>query len=455
MLNLNSNKIDEVFKGGLNDLSSAPSDAVWAGIESHLSATAKKKRIIFYHQVGIAASIVTLLGLFIVFDLLSPLENNQALLTAGDVLNSESTSNGIDKEIKLSKKVIVEGKKSDPIALVSAVSTNSEPTKTVINSIVDTQENEEEEIVKREQWVGMDSKDDVQLPISIISTKFLHKHSRFKEFEEVMFASNNTSSKRKQLRVHLGGSVSSAYNSKQSGSANQSVMYSHGSSRNTESGIITLGGGINVRIEGQSRWSFETGVLFAQLGQEVSQTAGLYSDYPMYGHSDMSSVMPTPADLSNSMGAISLNEGSSIEFANDLKNEGMNIITTNSMLAQSDALRQTLDYLEVPLMARYQVLESFVNLSLSGGVSTNFLIGNNAYMISDGKKIEIGETADIKPMALSSSVGIGMELPLSKIVRFNIEPRFKYYMGSVSSNDAYSFQPYSFAFFGGITVLIK
>lgn len=448
MLNLNNNNLDKVFKEGLTDLSSTPSDEVWSGIEYQLQRADGRKRMMLIGIVGAAAALIVL-GLFVINGFISFHNENQSLLTAESVGFIGSETNIFEQADKQVEKEIIDSEKqksnftSGHADMLSADSVES----------VDNQLSDLLAVVEPQPMV-LKGKTGICLKSEIVSAKFLKYNQAYKEHHKEIFVVDETSRKEMAMRVYLGGAVSSAYSSKQSNNSSQSGTFSQGQVSNQESGISTLGGGINVRVEGQSRWSFETGVLFAQLGQEVHRKPASYFS-PDYAYSGVSNVLPSAAELTNSMGAVRLNDGSNIDYAHELKNEGMSFVADNSMVSQSDAMRQTLDYLELPFMARYRVIESFVNLSFMGGVSTNFLIGNKAYLISRGKKIEIGETADIKPMALSSSLGLGLDLPITKIIRFNIEPRFKYYMGSISSNDAYDFRPYSFAFYGGVTVLIK
>ena len=92
---------------------------------------------------------------------------------------------------------------------------------------------------------------------------------------------------------------------------------------------------------------------------------------------------------------------------------------------------------------------------MAGGISSNFLIDNSAYAIDGGSEQKIGETDDIKSFVLSSSLGLGVELPIYKSIHLNVEPRLKYFLNSVSSNADYNFQPYSFGVYGGLTFVIK
>ena len=86
------------------------------------------------------------------------------------------------------------------------------------------------------------------------------------------------------------------------------------------------------------------------------------------------------------------------------------------------------------------------SINILGGVSTNFLINNQATTTDNYNEVSISETENINPIAISSSIGLGFEMPLNKTISFSIEPRFKYYLNSISTNDQVTFKPYSLSY---------
>jgi len=136
---------------------------------------------------------------------------------------------------------------------------------------------------------------------------------------------------------------------------------------------------------------------------------------------------------------------------------GVYLVTPMETLDQQPAattLKQLLDYIEIPFNVRYALLDTKTLITISGGLSTNFLVDNSAYIVENGEQIDAGSTEGISPVTYSSSVGLGIELPLGKSFRFSLEPRFKYFLSPVNSNGYSNFHPYSFGVFGGVSFLL-
>ena len=269
--------------------------------------------------------------------------------------------------------------------------------------------------------------------------------------------------KNRKLKFILGGSVSPMYNYRNLNDAQSSpVVYSPYEVPGNETGIISVSGGLNLRMEGKSRWSFETGVLYSQVGQEVSQNENrpVYASVSeMYSSSSYnlknvsSSVMPR---MVNSLGEIRFNNNTTLGLENNLRKSGVYLATPSDVYDYqpgSSTLKQLLDYIEIPFMARYALLNSKAVISLAGGFSTNFLIGNAVYVTESGESVYAGKTEGIYNVTYSSTVGIGVELPIGRSFRFSLEPRFKYFLRPVNSMGMYEFHPYSIGVFGGISFI--
>ena len=86
----------------------------------------------------------------------------------------------------------------------------------------------------------------------------------------------------------------------------------------------------------------------------------------------------------------------------------------------NNTLRQSLSYLEVPIILRYKIVDKTLDFNLIGGVSYNMLLDNSVYTIVEGGKYPIGATDGLNFLTISSSLGMGMEYNLSNKVL--IEP---------------------------------
>jgi hypothetical protein len=72
------------------------------------------------------------------------------------------------------------------------------------------------------------------------------------------------------------------------------------------------------------------------------------------------------------------------------------------------------------------------------------------YAVTDGEKQHVGTTEVLNSLALSSSFGMGMEYRFSKNFSFNIEPTFRYFMNSASSDRIAGLHTYSLGVFSGV-----
>jgi hypothetical protein len=69
----------------------------------------------------------------------------------------------------------------------------------------------------------------------------------------------------------------------------------------------------------------------------------------------------------------------------------------------------------------------------------------------DGTKYSIGKTDGLNPLALSSSLGMGMEYNFSSKLSLNFEPTFRYYLNPFSVTTGSFIHPYSFGIFSGVS----
>jgi len=434
--------IDAVFKTGLSGYEIAPEPYVWEALESGLAQQkAQRRTLIMWRSLAAACAIILLLvsfGMF--FKVSEPTVLEQQRFSMADE-PGESASSGLIIDDK-----VVNAKSNQPVSI-----SENDGDKLAEQVIVQQMPKQEPNAILHEEEVGQ--VESVQLLAGKSEIAFnndfnlapelkIKRQNNYYPLFASAYEAPETSQKKRTLSI--GGVVTPAYNSKVSSS---SPAVRSASNSVTESGISSLGGGIQLRINTKSRWSFETGVLYAQVGQEVAGNKQSRS----YDESLMNAQKSTSIEVVNSMGAVVPNNGrdNSLFYA-----DGPGFIESTSF-ATVDNIKQTLDYIEIPMMARYSILNQFPYISISGGISSNFLVNNAAYALTDGSKEKIGETSDIKPFVLSSSIGVGVDVPLSKVIRLSLEPRLKYFINSVSANENYSFHPYSFGVYGGITFVIQ
>ncbi len=106
---------------------------------------------------------------------------------------------------------------------------------------------------------------------------------------------------------------------------------------------------------------------------------------------------------------------------------------------------QDLDYLELPLLIKYKIIDRKFGLDLSGGMSTNFLIRNDI-----SRNIEdLYLSSEVNSTLYKANLSLGLNYLLLDHVRFNLEPTVGYSINPSSNNSLLNQYPYSFAVFAG------
>jgi len=202
--------------------------------------------------------------------------------------------------------------------------------------------------------------------------------------------------------------------------------------------INTVCGGMIAAYKLNDKLSISTGLRFSQMKQ------GTHTAYALNAKSGISYLEPVEKS-GNLSGDVSLNlpSKSSIVYYN-----GMQSIPTNE--TGSD-ISQDFKYLEIPVQATYKLLDNKLSLGVTGGISTNILVGNYASMSENGIKLSNGRTQNLRDVIYAGSAGLELGYGLGKNLILTVEPRIKQYMHSVSSNDQINYKPLQMGIFTGIT----
>ena len=208
---------------------------------------------------------------------------------------------------------------------------------------------------------------------------------------------------------------------------------------NTEEGITTIGGGISLCYNFNDNLSLASGLYVSRIGLANSSVVA-WDDPEGFGGG---------YKLSSSAGTVTINprqfEMVMIEQPPDVKDSipGDYIVSGN--------FKQNMDYLEVPFVLNYKVLNRKIAVNLNGGFSPGILVNNRSYFEVDGQKIQTGTTENLKPMIYNSLLGMSFEFSFSKNLILSIEPTFKYSLSPINSKSGLNYHPYSMSWFTGIS----
>jgi hypothetical protein len=210
-----------------------------------------------------------------------------------------------------------------------------------------------------------------------------------------------------------------------------------GSSSNTR-GQNSISGGMMASYKLSDKLTISSGIRFSQMKQ------GTHTDYTLNKTSGITYLQPVEKDA-NLSGDVSLYlpSVSSIVYSNGMQTNSSNVFSTD--------VAQELKYLEIPIQATYKVYDQKLFVGLTGGISTNFLIGNFASVTENGIKLSQGNTDNIRDVLYSGSAGVEFGYDLGKNFVLTVEPRVKQYLHSLSSNEVVNFKPMQLGIFTGIT----
>jgi hypothetical protein len=231
---------------------------------------------------------------------------------------------------------------------------------------------------------------------------------------------------------------------------------------NSEDGLLAYAGGINLAYKTSKRLSIQTGLYYSRYGQ-VKDRVESVNVYP----AEQFDGLEEPAkaiSIFNSTGIIAAEipqqDGYNRAIYNTVEGEYLMMITndnfiSNPLFTQSEPTDiialQYFDYIEVPLHIRYKFLDRRLDCSLSGGIVTNFLVGNKVKLLQDGNKTTLGKTEGITNINYVGSIGLGLDYPVSTVFSVRLEPRFRYYLNPIYETQMMSVRPYSLGIFAGIT----
>ncbi|MCF8364757.1 MAG: PorT family protein [Bacteroidales bacterium] len=248
----------------------------------------------------------------------------------------------------------------------------------------------------------------------------------------------------KNSRWRIGGRLSPVYSYRNTnGDAFQTPDESvdAGYFNSNEVGVTSIAGGISLDYIINSRLSFGSGMYLSRIGQQNNEVLA-------YNDPNSTSMYK----LTSSIGTVTINpkkfESVIIEKPASIKDSVPGDYIVNGSFVQN------LDYLEVPLVLKYKILNKKFSVNILGGLSPGILVNNRSFFETDGEKLQTGTTQNIDPFIYNSIVGIGLDYAIGRKLSLNMEPSFKYSLSPVNSNNGINYHPYSLSWFTGISYKI-
>ncbi len=455
--------IEETYKRHSMQKLETPPPAVWDRIEASLDTLqSRPKAIWLWRTAGLAATFVGLISLGLFFfnqpaeedvkpfsaQTTQPADNHQDEI----VFSKEPTSASLEQKtnataaLKHTEQSVTESNANidEGAQVVSESESKSEPATPYLAYAPDKPIFASKKVEIKELFKDQ-SKEDWKENYNVNSSYFDQQE-----------AQNATSHKRK---LQIGGAVSPVYSFRQTAGQSNMPTAAAMAGNYSEKGLTSTGGGIHVNLEVGKNWGIESGVRYARLGQEVhadiqsSRVYAMNTDKESYGTASLKTI-----SLENSLGDIKQPQTSPSPQNNDRtfvsSHNTMLVDIRNDETVTSGQMEQFIDYIEIPLTFRYYVINASTKLSLAAGVSTNWLVANNAYLSESGKRQKIGETGGLSAMNISTHAGFAFTIPVYGPLSFRIEPRINYFINEINREHPVKFKPYSVGIYSGIQYTI-
>ena len=204
---------------------------------------------------------------------------------------------------------------------------------------------------------------------------------------------------------------------------------------NTKEGDINVSYGIKGAYAINKKFTIRAGVNKVNLGYSTNNVVAFNS--------------PNASASSRELQNINVNDSTTTYLsANSLSfDTGPEVL----FLKEQRAISQQLGFIEVPIELEYNLLDTKIGLNLIGGFSTLFLSDNDVYSVeNNGNRTRLGEASNINDMSYSANFGIGINYNLSKQLRFNLEPTFKYQINTFNDTSG-NFQPFFIGVYTGLS----
>lgn len=446
--------IDDGFKKRLGYYSQKPSDKLWDSIENDLDNKSKKRFLVVISRI--AAVLVVSVGIFGLYRYLNSEETTpQMAEKETNTVIAPLNSNSQDKTSASSKSADIESK---PITSSNSLYTNTKN----VNFEVDNKDNNITTSNQRLALVDDNSINNPEndrvhysplafneyqgIPVNVSENKLniAEKDTDNALNEDLVLQALADMYGEEPHRVYsVGGAAGPQYSNVFTNISSQPVS-------DIESGVMAYAGGINMQVSTDKRWSIQSGVYYARTGFNSRPTASTHPEtLPLeqrientISNDVASTLFVEESNFTNHDAALGMNEVNSYgDKTNDLR--------LNQQ--QEVEVEQLVEYFEIPLHFRYKLVDRKVDFQILCGIGANYQINETIKSEVDVVFLSNGQTVSStnNEINFNSSLGFGLEYPLTTDFIFSLEPVFKYYLKPEDRVYGNSVNPYSFGLMTG------
>ncbi len=454
-MNAKGENIDRFFRDKLENYEDNPAEVVWDKISEKLGHKKKRTLVIFMSRV--AAGITLVVGLGLGYYFLNKDSSEKLAETTQQA--EEKTVTSPDKPAES------EAAKTPGSEIIISQETTYKP---VLRESVKRDQPEKTEIyISRDILSGIESivvnkientyAENIEITAGI-ETGPAEESMRYTGYiaeEDIIYEDTKTG----ESKWTIGGELAPLY-SYRNVSSDYLDSYVKDQINSKESGIITYAVGLNIAMSPGKRLSINSGIYYSKYGQQTDAVNVYTSNIPAAMWDNDPQESPTNVLISQSYGTVISNNSDLLKFnqsmnANEDNSQEIRYFgsQTNADIDADAKATQYFEYIEIPLIIKYKIIDRKMDFNILSGISTHFLIGNDIYLdyssLYDNARFP--ENVSVNNMNYSGSLGIGIEYPILSKLMMNIEPRFKYYINPIVSNPSYNIHPYSLGIFTGIS----
>lgn len=213
---------------------------------------------------------------------------------------------------------------------------------------------------------------------------------------------------------------------------------------NSKQGDITISYGVNIAYQISKRLSIRSGLNAVDMGYATDGIEFGPAISSTQGHQLNVRFNNAPVGAPQHPN-IALSDGKTPLYSEDVE------LQARSEKTYQGSINQKFGYLEIPLELKYRLVDTKVGVNIIGGFSSLFLTDNKVIISSRSNlKSEVGEASNLNNTSFSTNIGIGLDYQFSDKLLLNLEPMFKYQMGTFSSDDG-GFSPYMLGVYTGLS----
>ena len=451
-------RLDELLRNRLEQFSAEPPERVWQGISAGIAPAGARRKLIYLRWLAAAAVLLLALISGLLF-----IDRSDELQPSFAEQNSQAIENDVVPSGKSSPSVPSPESVVDIVQIAKPETGIKPEESTVFNDLVSIDAVSESERQQSTLTVMKAIRSLLDFDAPAQGLQFAGKvesisAGNLSEADKLILAGNlsrnsgghDFADAAWKVGVHVSPGVSSH-------SASYSSQYAGNMTYADDDMQASIGGGFSVQYKAASRWRVETGMYYSKTGGSSGnsiQLNGIKDDYASLS-SSAEKYFNTGVSLSRGQMAMNSTAGV-IKFSRTPTNaELVSMPETaadrvTAMLTPGE-FSQVFNYVEIPLFARYQLIDARLDVELMGGLSTNLIVGNNVFMESNSRRELVGSTQDINTVNFSGTAGVGLIYAVGRNLSMSVEPRLSYYLNSINHSGDVNFKPWRVGVFTGLS----